>query len=147
MMVSSGRGGEGAWIAVVAATERYPASFVVRASKALARSGWNGENYALQIKDPSGAAKRLDELALDLVVLDAPLADMPPHHELLRLAVADTPAWRKCGSAGNLMAYCRVEAPRFPRIPLVVEAGGRRFEERLPAVSPAADTSRPAPPQ
>ncbi len=129
MMISSGRAGEGAWVAVTAAVEHYPASVVVRASKALARSGWNGEDYVLQVDGVAGAARRLDELGIDVVVLDAPLAPKPPHHVLLKQTVSESSAWKGCGSFGKLVAYCRAEPARVPRVPLVVEAGGRRFEE------------------
>jgi hypothetical protein len=133
MMVSSARGagGEGAWVAEVSIAERYPASLVARASKTLAQSGWNGEDYKLRVQTPGEAAMRLDELAIDVVVLDAPSAQEPPHHVLLGLAVTGSSAWRRCGSAQHLIAYCRAEPPAFPRKPLVLDAGGWHFEERV----------------
>jgi len=132
MMVSSARGasGEGAWVAEVSIAERYPASLVARASKTLAQSGWNGEDYKLRVQTPGEAAMRLDELAIDVVVLDAPSAQEPPHHLLLGLAVTGSSAWRRCGSAQHLIAYCRAAPPVFPRKPLVLDAGGWHFEER-----------------
>jgi hypothetical protein len=137
MLVSSARGagGEGAWIAEVSVAERYPASLVARASKVLAESGWNGEHYKLQVQTPWAVARRLDELAIDVVVLDAPSAQEPPHHALLGLAVTGNSAWRRCGSTQHLTAYCRSAPPAFPRVPLVLDAGGWHFEERF---SPAA---------
>jgi hypothetical protein len=133
MMVSSERGadGEGAWIAEVSIAERYPASLVARASKVLAESGWNGEDYKLQVQTPSAAARRLDELAIDVVVLDGPTAQAPPHHVLLGLAVTGNSTWSHCGSAQRLIAYCRAVPPAFPRKPLVLRAGGWDFEERV----------------
>jgi hypothetical protein len=135
MMVSAARGagGEGAWIAEVSIAERYPASLVARASNVLATSGWNGEHYKLQVQTPGEVARRLDELAIDVVVLDGPLAPEPPHHLLLGLAVTGSSAWSRCGSAQHLIAYCRAAPPAFPRKPLVLDAGGWHFEERVGA--------------
>ena len=137
MLVSSARGasGEGAWIAEVSVAERYPASLVARASQVLAQSGWNGEHYKLLAQTPEAVARRLDELAIDVVVLDAPSAQEPPHHALLGLAMTGSSAWSHCGSAQRLIAYCRALPPAFPRKPLVLDAGGWHFEE---SVLPAA---------
>ena len=139
MLVSSARGanGEGAWIAEVSVAERYPASLVARASKVLAESDWNGKHYKLQVQTPSAVARRLDELAIDVVVLDAPSAQEPPHHVLLGLAVTGNSAWSHCGSAQHLIAYCRALPPAFPRKPLVVDAGGWHLEERVVPSAPA----------
>jgi hypothetical protein len=133
MLVSSARGasGEGAWIAEVSIAERYPASLVARASQVLAQSGWNGEHYKLRVQTPGAVARRLDELAIGVVVLDAPSAQQPPHHLLLGLAMTGSSTWSHCGSAKDLVAYCRALPPAFPRQPLVLDAGGWHFEERV----------------
>jgi hypothetical protein len=119
----------------VSVAERYPASLVARASQVLAQSGWNGEHYKLLAQTPEAVARRLDELAIDVVVLDAPSAQEPPHHALLGLAMTGSSAWSHCGSAQRLIAYCRALPPAFPRKPLVLDAGGWHFEE---SVLPAA---------
>jgi hypothetical protein len=132
MLVSSARAsGEGAWIAEVALAERYPASLVVRGSKVIAESGWNGENYRLKLHSPSEVTRRLDELAIEIVVLDAPSIHSPPDHELLKRTLEKDSAWQVCCAARNQLAYRRVKPPAYPRQPLVLEAGGRYFSERL----------------
>lgn len=136
MLVSSAVGsGEGAWIAEISVAERYPASLVVRASKVLAESGWSGENYKLLVATQGEILKRLDELALDIVVIDRPSARGPPHQVLLEAAMAGNHGWRVCGNTPDLLAYCRTKAPAFPRKPLVLEPAGWRFEEKIAAGS------------
>ncbi len=131
MLISSGRGsvGEGGWISEAAIDERYPASVVLRASKVLAQSGWNGENYKLLVNDRAAIDKRLDELAVDVVIVDQPEATSPPHHVLLAATMATGSGWAPCGRAGPVFAWCRVSPPRHPRKPLVIEAGSLRIVE------------------
>jgi hypothetical protein len=132
ILISSGRpGGEGAWIAEVAIADHYPGSLVARASKTLARSNWEGNRYELLEATPAAAARRLDELALDVVVIDLPAATKWPHQAVLRRMLAGSSCWKPCARADNLEAYCRAMPPKFPRRLLVVEAEGRRFQERL----------------
>jgi hypothetical protein len=133
MLISSGRSalGEGGWIAEMSIAERYPASFVVRASKVLSESGWNGENYRLIASDRSAVEKVLDQLALDTVIVDRPDIAEPPHHLLLQDALANSPSWSICGRYENLLAWCRTQAPLFPRKPITIHAGGRQLVERL----------------
>ncbi len=131
MLISSGRGGEGAWIAEVCLAERYPASLVARASKVLAQSGWNGENYRLLVHSPEEVRRRLDELAIDTVVVDAPFFPFPPDHQLLEETVGNGSGWRVCCRAKNLIAYYRLKPPAYPREPLALSAGPWRFQERI----------------
>jgi len=132
MLVSSADFGEGPWIAVCALAERRPASFVVRASKVLAESGWNGEGYRLLTLTQDAVSRRLDELSLDIVILHTPANEKPPpHHTLLQNTISSSPAWTPCGSAHDLLAYCRVRAPGVPRQPLRLRVHGWDFEERI----------------
>jgi hypothetical protein len=133
MMVSAGAGllGEGSWIAEVSLAERYPASLVARGSRVLATSGWNGEHYRSLVSSREEVARILDELALDVVVLDAPEATAPVHHVLLAATVEGSAAWRACGRSKEFAAWCRTEPPRFPRKPVSAEAGGLHMVEQL----------------
>jgi len=132
MLVSSTSVGEGAWIAMTSLAEKRPGSFIVRASKVLSEAGWSGEGYRLLTTTRGAVLRRLDELALDTVILDStPNPTPPPHHALLQAAVGNSPAWRPCGSALDLTAYCRVSAPQFPRQPLRLNIYGWDFEERI----------------
>ncbi len=138
MLISSGRGGEAAWIAAVSTAESYPASLVARASKVLAQAGWNGENYRVLVHSGNDVGKKLDELAVDVVILDAPSLFVRPDQTLLKNMLDNSPDWRVCCGTESLLAYQRVNPPRFPRKPLMVNAGPWRFEEKLPALPRAA---------
>jgi hypothetical protein len=138
MLVSSTGVGEGAWIAVAGVTEKRPGSFIVRATKVLSESGWNGEGYHLLTATPETVGRRIDELALDLVVLHSPPNRSAwPHHALLRNTMQDNAAWKECGHARDLLAYCRVLAPRIPRQPLKLRVAGMDLEETITASQPA----------
>jgi hypothetical protein len=132
MLVSSAGFGEGPWIAVSSLAEQRPGSFIVRASKVLAESGWNGEGYRLLTPTQAAVSRRLDELALDIVILHTPVNEKPPpHHTLLQDTISASPAWSPCGSAHDLLAYCRVRAPQFPRQPLRLSVQGWDFAEQI----------------
>jgi hypothetical protein len=132
MLVSSAGLGEGPWIAVSSLAEPRPSSFIMRASKVLAQSDWNGNRYRLLTSTQDAVSRRLDELAVDTVILHSPASEKPwPHHALLRDMIAVSPAWRPCASAQDLLAYCRTMAPQAPRQPLRLKANGWNFEERI----------------
>lgn len=131
MLVSSSGGGEGSWIAVTALAEKRPGSLIVRASKVLVEEGWNGEGYHLLTASPEAILRRIDELALDLIVVHTSEdGGTAPHHVLLRNAVQNDASWRECGHARELLAYCRVRAPRVPRQPLELRIRGMDLKER-----------------
>jgi hypothetical protein len=132
MLVSSTEFGEGSFIAAVALTEWRPSSFVARATKILADEGWNGEAYHLLAPDHPAVLERLDELAIDAVILHTPqVALIPPHHVLLRGSMSRSPVWTICASAKDLVAYCRVRAPGAPRVPLHLKVYGWDFLEKI----------------
>jgi hypothetical protein len=98
----------------------------------LAESGWTGEGYHLLTPDASAVLRRLDELAVNVVVLYSPNYPNPrPHHALLRDAVTGSSAWAACGSGLDLRAYCRAAAPKFPREPIRMRSYGWEFTEVL----------------
>jgi len=133
MLISSTAIGEGAWIAMTSLAEKRPGSFIVRASKVLSQESWNGKGYRLLTATPEAVLRRVDELALDTIILDSPPKQfLPPHHALLRDALINSPAWRSCVSSGEWMVYCRVSAPQYPRQPLRLHMYGWDFEERIP---------------
>ena len=133
MLISSSGLGEGPWIAVTSLAEKRPSSFVVRATKVLSESGWNGEGYHLLTPTTDAVLRRLDELALDTVIVDTPPVPPPlPHHLLLEDTMKNSPAWKRCGSGQFLIAYCRVIESKFPRQPLHLHVYGWDFTERIP---------------
>jgi hypothetical protein len=133
MLISSTAKGEGGWIATTSLAEKRPGSFIVRASKVLSEEGWNGDGYRLLTGTREAVLQRLDELALETVILDSPPHQvLRPGQALLADAVDGSAAWRPCVSSGELIAYCRVSAPKFPRQPLRLRIYGWDFEERIP---------------
>jgi hypothetical protein len=135
MLVSSSKNDEGPWIAVISAAERRPGSTIMRASKVLSEDDWNGEHYRLLTADEPAVARRLDELAVNFVVLDSPAATRPPpaHHALLRRTVAQSDSWGLCEQGPHTELFCRVKAPAIARQPLRLIVYGRTVAERLPA--------------
>jgi hypothetical protein len=122
MLVSSNGAGEGAWIAEVALGERRPASVVVRASKTLVSEEWNGEDYRLITKTPEEIGARLDELAIEAVIVDTEAQqNIPLHQLLLEQTVKGSGSWRRCGVAGTLTGYCRAKPPLSPPQPLQID--------------------------
>jgi cellulose synthase/poly-beta-1,6-N-acetylglucosamine synthase-like glycosyltransferase len=120
--VSSNNSSEGALVVALALSEPRPSSVVVRASKTLATSGWNGENYHLTAASHSVVSLRLDELAIDTVLLDSAVNRTdPPHHRLLRETLQSSASWRICESQSTLTAWCRVKAPVVTRKPLRID--------------------------
>jgi hypothetical protein len=124
--VSGSGADEGAWIAAVSLSEHRPGSVVMRASKVLAESGWSGGDwYRLLTTTPREVAVRLDELTIDTVILRKEETGGRPHYALLRRTLQSSPAWRECGSAGTLAAYCRVLPPSVPPKPLRMDLRNR----------------------
>jgi hypothetical protein len=129
MLISSADFGEGPWIAVASLAEHRPASFIARATKILVEEGWNGEGYHLLTATPEAVLRRLDELALNVVILHTPLDRVPPaHHVLLQNSIRGSPSWAPCARALDLVAFCRVKAPQVPRQPLRLQVHGWNFE-------------------
>jgi hypothetical protein len=101
LLVSSDPRGEGAFIAAVAAGEPRPGHVVLRASKALGDSDWQGGGYTSFCRTPAEMMRRLEQLGVAVVVLDTsapPTADLE-HHRLLGETVAAYPrCWQPLSS-------------------------------------------------
>jgi GT2 family glycosyltransferase len=122
MLVSSTPPGEGAWIAEVALAEKRPSSVVVRATKALASSGWNGEHYRLIAKSPDEVETRLDELGIDeVILLREPGVNNVPHHVLLQQAMVDSDSWQMLAVSSDVTLYRRTKPARASRVPLRID--------------------------
>ena len=136
-LVSSPNGwSEGCFIAAASLTEPRPSSTILRATKVLARTNWNGDRYAALAATPEEMERLLDENAVGTVVAHTP-GDEPPafaHHELLVRTVRESGSWKRCGVAGEVEAYCRAAAPRYAPKPLRIDLRphiGREIEEGL----------------
>jgi len=123
MLISSTSGGEGPWIAAIAVREKRPASVVVRASKVLAASGWNGEGYRLLTDSGDQVLIRLDELGIDTVIVQqAAGLKAPPHQQLLQAAISGSRAWGPVETGvGAFYQWSRLKPPEVPRKALEIE--------------------------
>ncbi len=72
-LVASDPQGEGMFISEVAIRERRPGHIVLRASKVLSKSGWNGGSYELLYKTPEEMTSYLEGIPVGVVVLDVSL--------------------------------------------------------------------------
>ena len=123
MLISSSGIGEGPWIAAITLREKRPASVVVRATKALASMGWNGEGYRLLTDSSAKVLTRLDELGIDTVIVhEPPGTTSPPHQRLLQEAMSASDAWQPAQTGiASFHQWARVKPPGVPRKPLEIE--------------------------
>jgi hypothetical protein len=96
ILCSSQGKGEGILISEVAMREARPGHIVLRASRMLAESDWNGRNYKLKMKTPAEVQRFLEEAAVDVVVLDGKQDYNFEHHREL-LETIKEPRWRRIG--------------------------------------------------
>ncbi len=107
ILVSSDADGEGMLISEVAMRERRPGHVVLRASKILADTQWNGNGYRSIYSTPREVLHYIDSVPVQVVVLDSSISGMERrrHEELLRQAISSSagdwklfgtyPVWRK----------------------------------------------------
>ncbi len=100
IMISSEGDGEGMLISEMVMREKRPSHVVLRASKMLSQSDWNGAYYKLLYGTSEEVMKFLDSIPVELVVIDDRSHATPtPHHALLKQTIAAFPdRWRHIGS-------------------------------------------------
>jgi hypothetical protein len=74
--------------------EARPGHILLRASRMLGESDWNGRNYKVKMKTPTEIQRFLEEAAVDVVVLNRKPDHGFEHHKLL-LATIREPGWRR----------------------------------------------------
>jgi len=115
--------GEGMFVSEVAMRERRPGHVILRASKVLANSEWNGGDYQLLFSTPQQVLQYLDSIPVDVVVMDSsiPKGHLHEHEKLLEQAIsmspgcwkllAKYPVWREGAEYPDaLRVYVRVGA-------------------------------------
>jgi hypothetical protein len=128
ILVSSGAVGEGMLIAEMAMREKRPSHVILRATKMLSQSDWNGMHYELTYHTPEELMEFLRNFPVDIVVIDNEGGRAPlPHHLLLKQAVAAFPAeWEQLGS------YPQNRAAAQPTIDLYrLKTASRRSPVRI----------------
>lgn len=101
MLISSDACGEGMFIEEVAMREARPGHYVLRASKVLSTSRWNGSEYDAFYKTPQEMMSYLETIPIGIVVMDL---STPPelqvaHHRILEMTLATYPhRWELLGT-------------------------------------------------
>lgn len=130
MLIVADTRGEGMFISEVAAREPRPLRTILRGSKVLAESGWNGEGYRLLHRTTREVIAFLDS-GVEVVVLDtSAVTDGEAHHGLLAQTLRSHP--ERFESLGYFPAT---------RAGHVIERAIEvwRFHPAAPAAPPVAD--------
>jgi len=94
VLASSGSIGEGTIIVELRLRDPERQRFVLRASKVLGVSAWNGRSYELRFKTPKEIQEYLNRVPVHFIILDDfgySRERMDPHHELLRHTLESYP--------------------------------------------------------
>ena len=100
-LVSSDPPGEGMFISEVAMRERRPGHVVLRASKVLSASRWDGSEYKALYSTPEEMMRYLAEVPVGIVVIDLsiPMKYQVEDHRLLKETLAAYPQrWERLGT-------------------------------------------------
>ncbi len=112
ILVSSEDYGEGVFIATLAARDRRPQHRVLRASRVLSTSTWNGSDYRLSFETPEDADRALRAAHVEVLVVDMQQTPGPHrlHHRQL-LAVIEQypnhwePMLQKASASGRFKVF------------------------------------------
>ena len=148
LLVSGDTCDEGMFVSEIAQRDRQHAHIVLRTSKVLSSSHWVGKNFALRFATAEEAARYLEQLSVDFVVLDMtvpPEKQFPDQRQLLTCLESASPRYRLAGKfplvrrneviPDGIHVY-RLQAtvsssPRIIRVPMDAMLG-RTLEMALP---------------
>lgn len=116
VLCSSDRDGEGLLISEMAMRERRNGHYILRASKMLAVSDWNGSGYRLRLNTSWEINQLLDDLPVDVVVIDETPGVLHYQHNDLLLRAMEDPGWRLANvypkTAAGMAPRARIEVYR-----------------------------------
>ncbi len=137
VLVSSEAFGEGLTVSELAMLDHRPGHRILRASKVLSESNWNGQDYHLKFTTPASIVTFLDAESVEFVVLDStPGLPRQPHHALLVEAIESAPErWRLFG----VFPQDRTSEGLLPAIRVYQRTGSL-----APALPPTARADRPS---
>jgi hypothetical protein len=133
ILTTSQNFGEGILIAEIAQAEPKPAVFLVRASKLLSDSDWNGADYRLVVSDPAEIRATLDSIPTRFLVTDRYEGESgPPHHDLLHRLLTENPGeWilrhrqpsrsPQTRRPGEILVYERLNLPHTQTVSLRID--------------------------
>ncbi len=107
VLVVSDSLGEGALISEVALRERRPGHIVLRGSKSLSRSSWDGSNYELLFNAPEELGAWLAQVPVGVIAVDhsVPRSRRPPETDLLLATLeANRNIWQEVGAFDMIRA-------------------------------------------
>lgn len=101
ILISSDALGEGMFISELAMRQPHPAHIVLRSSKVLSKTDWNGDNYRSLFHTPAQIEQFLESVPITVVLLDdsVPKRDAKPDAKLLSSALIASPdKWKLAGT-------------------------------------------------
>ncbi len=128
VMVSSGAEVDVSMVAAFASSARETGHpIVLRASKLLATSDWNGVGYSSLVRNESGIQAFFDSTAVNWIVVDTVSTKISAHHnDILSKYAHGAPEWELFYATHRVLVYKRTVPAINPR-PLTFSAGGRRI--------------------
>ncbi len=109
LVSSSHPSGEGAFIADVAQRQARPFRILLRASKLLSSSTWNGLNYALLYDSPEAVKTFLEGIPVRIVVVDTSPGTSNAHTDLLLRTLHQYAAnWQLIYSSPNALEHIEI---------------------------------------
>ena len=131
VLVESDAPGEGAMIAARLERDWNRSTFMLRASKFLANSDWNGGIYSLKYRDSAAVREAMASIPLTYVLVDTS-APVTYHARLLEAALQD-PEWKWTvmasiplalgGRCGRVLVYHRESPVRSGSFPTSIQLG------------------------
>lgn len=99
---------EGMVVSEIAVRDQRPRQSVLRASKVLSESDWNGQSYRPLFKSAGEIAEYLDSVPVDYVLIHPTRPAAAAHHQLLAEMLRSYPHnWERDTSAGGLLQLWR----------------------------------------
>jgi hypothetical protein len=133
LLVSSAVDGEGMTISEVASRENVPGRYILRASKLLASSNWNGATYRSLFATPQEMIKALETSPAQIILCDTfpdhtPELTFEVHTGMLHKTIATYPERfrllaRRPGPEGEIFAYLLDEGRKPEGIKLEIDLG------------------------
>ncbi|MCX6634228.1 MAG: glycosyltransferase [Acidobacteria bacterium] len=111
ILISGSGMSEGAFVAAVAEQSPRPRRIILRASRVLADSSWNGDRYRLLVRNEAETRARLSDLGVHCAVQVS--GERSPHDDLLTLAIRD---WRPETRPGGIRIAINPAPPSGRRV-------------------------------
>ncbi len=120
MLISSDSIGEGAFASEVLFRDRAISRVILRATKLVSESAWNGQSFRLLLRDDKAVAHMLADNAIDVVVVDLTRTESEAARSLLLSGLAlEEDQWQATtisgGHSRSFAVYRRLQTDRLKR--------------------------------